>query len=157
MFRSHLSRPFTAIYMLISSALLFISFIAIGQPKADSLNIPVFRDYKGISLGMTVEQTHKKLGTPQYKEEKIESYTISENEIVSIFYDDQHKIIALTIEYITNIKAPVPKTILGMDITPKADGSISEMIRYPKAGYWVSYMRTAGNEPTITIAMQGYK
>jgi len=27
-------------------------------------------------------------------------------------------------------------------------------VRYPKAGYWVSYNRTAGNSPMITITMQ---
>jgi hypothetical protein len=157
MFRSHLSGFFRSIYLLIGLALLFISSIAIAQQKVDSLNIPVFRDYKGISLGMPVGQARKKLGAPQYKGEKLESYTISENEIVSIFYDDQDKIIALTIDYINTIKAPAPKAVLGRDITPKADGSMSEMIRYPKAGYWVSYLRTAGDEPMITITMQGYK
>jgi len=157
MFRSHLSRTLTEIYMIIVLAALFIPSIAIAQQKADSLNIPVFRDYKGIILGMTVEQTHKELGTPQSKEEKWEYYMVAENETAAIYYDNQDKVIAITIDYINNSKAPIPKAVLGMDITPKADGSMKELIRYPKAGYWLSYSRTTGSEPVIEITMQGYK
>jgi len=29
-----------------------------------------------------------------------------------------------------------------------------KMIRFPKAGYWLSYSRTAGNSPLITITIK---
>ena len=49
---------------------------------------------------------------------------------------------------------PTCKDVLGADEQAKPDGSLYKMMRYPKAGYWVSYSRTAGNSPTITITMQ---
>jgi hypothetical protein len=49
---------------------------------------------------------------------------------------------------------PSAKDILGSEADAKADGSKYKLVRYPKAGYWVSYSRTAGNEPTITVTMQ---
>jgi hypothetical protein len=48
---------------------------------------------------------------------------------------------------------PDPKNVVG-DLDVKADGSAYKLIRYPKAGYWVSYSRTAGKDPTTTITMQ---
>ena len=50
--------------------------------------------------------------------------------------------------------APAPKSVFGSDVAPKADGSIYRMVRYPKAGYWVSYSRTAGADPMVTVTMQ---
>ena len=49
---------------------------------------------------------------------------------------------------------PTAKDVLGADAETKADGSIHKVMRFPKAGFWVSYSRTAGNEPTVTITMQ---
>lgn len=49
---------------------------------------------------------------------------------------------------------PSAKDVLGTDADARADGSLYKMLRYPKAGYWVSYNRTAGAEPTTTITMQ---
>ena len=49
---------------------------------------------------------------------------------------------------------PTPKTVIGADIEPKPDGSMYKMIRYTKAGYWVSYNRTAGDSPMISITIQ---
>jgi hypothetical protein len=44
--------------------------------------------------------------------------------------------------------------VLGAEAGAKTDGSIYKLLRYPKAGYWVSYSRTAGSSPTTTITMQ---
>ena len=49
---------------------------------------------------------------------------------------------------------PSPKDVLGTDADKKPDGSLYKLVRYPKAGYWVSYSRTAGDSPTITVTMQ---
>ena len=43
--------------------------------------------------------------------------------------------------------------VLG-DVAPKEDGGIFKMNRYPKAGFWISYNKTAGADPMIIIAMQ---
>ncbi len=34
--------------------------------------------------------------------------------------------------------------VLGVEIIPKKNGTIYKLIRYPDAGYWVAYSRTAG-------------
>jgi len=48
---------------------------------------------------------------------------------------------------------PDPKNVVG-ELEIKTDGSAYKLVRYPKAGYWVSYSRTAGKDPTTTITMQ---
>jgi hypothetical protein len=49
---------------------------------------------------------------------------------------------------------PTCKDVLGSEAEKKDDGSVYKLVRYPKAGYWVSYSRTAGNDATVTITMQ---
>jgi len=50
--------------------------------------------------------------------------------------------------------APDAKSVLGEDVEAKADGSMYKLVRYPEAGYWVSYSRTAGNSPLVIVTMQ---
>ena len=46
------------------------------------------------------------------------------------------------------------KQILGSDLEAKADGSVYKMVRFPKAGYWLSYNRTGGAAPMTSITLQ---
>jgi hypothetical protein len=62
---------------------------------------------------------------------------------------------AISIDFMSGASAvPTAKEVLGTEPEAKADGSVYKMLRYPKAGYWVSYSRTAGSSPTTTITMQ---
>jgi hypothetical protein len=62
---------------------------------------------------------------------------------------------AISIDFMSGSNGiPTAKEVLGTDADAKADGSIYKLLRYTKAGYWVSYSRTAGSSPTTTITMQ---
>ena len=78
----------------------------------------------------------------------------SENESAQVFYDDKQLVYAISIDYTGKEAAPAPIDILGQDVTPKADGSIYQMQQYSDAGYWVSYNRTTGDSPVVTVTMQ---
>ena len=47
-----------------------------------------------------------------------------------------------------------PQQVFGADVETQADGSKHRLVRYPKAGYWVSYSRTAGDTPIISVTIQ---
>jgi hypothetical protein len=44
-----------------------------------------------------------------------------------------------------------------LNIKAEADGSIRKLVRYLKAGYWVSYNHVGGDEPMTTVTMQKIK
>ena len=50
--------------------------------------------------------------------------------------------------------APEPKLIIGSDADKKDDGSLYKMVRFPKAGCWVSYLRTNGDSPMTIVTLQ---
>jgi hypothetical protein len=82
-------------------------------------------------------------------------YMFSDTESVQFYYDADKLVNAIMITYTGDLtKAPTAKDIFGEDVEARPDGGISKMVRYPKAGYWISYNRTAGDDAIVSIAMQ---
>jgi hypothetical protein len=126
---------------------------AVAQPKGE--DEPLFNEYKGVRIGMTTDEARAKLGVPQDKGDDQDFFVFNEKESAQIFYDKAHKTYAISINYLgTGSSTPEPKAVLGSDLQAKPDGSMHKMVRYPKAGYWVSYSRTAGSDPLITVTLQ---
>jgi len=121
---------------------------------AATANVPVFTDYRGIKIGMTAEEVRAKLDGLK-KDDRQDFLVFSEREYAQIYYNDAGKVTAISIDYFgDNSNAPSPDAVLGAALKAKADGSMYQMNRYPRAGYWVSYNRTAGEKPIVTITMQ---
>ena len=129
---------------------------AIDKSASDSAtaNAPVFTDYRGVKIGMTAAEVRAKLEGLK-KGERQDFLVFSERESAQIYYDDQGKVIAVSIDYFgDDSNPPSPDTVLGAAPQAKADGSLYQLNRYTGAGYWVSYNRTAGEKPIVTVTMQ---
>jgi hypothetical protein len=116
---------------------------------------PIFAEFKGVRIGMTTDEARKKLGSPRDKSDEQDFYVFNDTQAVQVFYDKTAKVTAISIDYLSGATGiPTPKEVLGSEADTKADGSVYKMVRYPKAGYWVSFSRTAGSSPTTTVTMQ---
>ncbi len=113
-----------------------------------------FNEYRGVQLGMVSEEVRKKLGAPKDKGEEQDFYVFDETETAQIVYDKAHKVVTISADFMNTNKALSARQVLGADVEAKADGSVYKMVRYTKAGYWLSYNRTGGNSPLITITLQ---
>jgi hypothetical protein len=138
-----------------------ISLMAIGaasaQPraKAQTEDKPLFAEFRGVNIGMPAEEVRKKLGGPRDKGDDLDLYVFNDTQAVQVYYDKAKTVSAISIDFMTGATGiPSPKDVVGADPDARPDGSSYKMVRYPKAGYWVSYSKTAGNSPTITITMQ---
>jgi hypothetical protein len=117
-------------------------------------NMPLFDDYRGVTIGMTADDVRSKLNNIK-KGAGQDLLTFSDHESAQIYYDDKGKVTAISIDYLgDNSGAPMPEAVLGTAIEAKPDGSMYQLNRYSDAGYWVSYNRTAGAKPIVTITMQ---
>ena len=122
--------------------------------NAAKANVPVFTEYRGVTIGMSAEEVRAKLDRIQ-KGDSQDLLTFSESESAQIYYDDKGKVTAISIDYFGgNSNAPSPDAVLGASLEAKPNGSMYQLKRYPEAGYWVSYNRTAGDKPIVTITMQ---
>jgi hypothetical protein len=121
----------------------------------DPENQPTFSEFKGVRLGMTADAARKKLGNPRDKSPEMDLYVFNDTQAVQVYYDKAGAVTAISIDFMSGANAiPSAKEVLGAEAEAKTDGSVYKLLRYPKAGYWVSYSRTAGSTPTTTITMQ---
>ena len=149
-------RLLTAVFFLTALAVLVPS-VSTAQRRNSGADdeTPVFKEYRGVQIGMTTEDARKKLGNPKDKGDEQDFYVFSERETAQIVYDKAHKVTILSVDFSAGAPdVPTPRSVIGSDIEPKPDGSMYKMVRYTKAGYWVSYNRTAGDSPMVSITIQ---
>jgi len=115
----------------------------------------LFKEYRGVQLGMTADEVRKKLGAPKDKGDEQDFFMFGDNETAQIVYDQTHKVVTISADF-TNAAPTVPtiKQVFGNEVEAKADGSIYKMVRFPKAGYWLSYNKSSGTSPLTTITIQ---
>lgn len=142
--------------ILVGTALSFLGApSANAQRKANEDDTAAFHDYRGVQLGMPADEVRKKLGEPKDKGDEQDFYIFSETETAQIVYDKTHKVITISADFLTaDTTVPTAKQILGAEVEAKADGSVYRMVRFPKAGYWLSYNRTGGASPLTTVTLQ---
>jgi hypothetical protein len=117
---------------------------------------PVFAEYRGIQIGWLADEVRKKLGNPADKGDEQDLFVFGEKETCQVIYDKAtRKVTAISVDFMNGASSPItPQQVFGSDIETKPDGSKYRLVRYPKAGYWVSYNKTAGDTPMITITIQ---
>ena|SRR5215213_9845567 len=115
---------------------------------------PVFHEYRGVKIGWIADEVRKKLGSPANKGEEQDFFMFGEKETCQVMYD-KGQVSAISVDFMNGAKEIItPQQVFGADIDAKPDGSKYKLVRYPKAGYWVSYSRTAGDTPIITVTIQ---
>ena len=118
---------------------------------------PVLTNYKDVKIGMTDKEVRDKLGKAEIDDKDGFFYRFSDDEFAQIRLDNDKKVRLLAVTYSgENKNAPKYTDVFGADakIEAKPDGSVYKLIRYPEAGYWVAYSRTAGDKPSVTVTMQ---
>ena len=129
------------------------SITSLGQRQKTS-DEPLFSEFKGVRIGTPAEEARKKLGSPTNKADDQDLY-VSDTQLVQVYYDKAKTVSAISIDFSSGATGiPTAKDVIGGEPETKADGSAYKMLRYPKLGYWVSYSRTAGASPTITVTIQ---
>ena len=115
---------------------------------------PVFQEYRGVKIGWLADEVRKKLGSPANKGDEQDFYVFGEKETAQVLYD-KGQVMAISVDFTNGAKEVItPQQVFGSDFEAKPDGSKYKLVRYPKAGYWVSYSRTAGDTPIITVTIQ---
>ena len=126
-----------------------------GEATQKADDAPCFSEYKGVQIGMSIDESRQKLGAPKEKADEIDIYNFNDHEAAQIYYDNvTKKVTAISVDYLGETSAPECKKVTGSEADARADGSKFKLVRYPKQGYWVSYNRTAGQSPIITVTMQ---
>src|SRR5215213_2138565 len=83
-------RPIELVFFAIGVTLLLMFAIAAnGQTGHSQLQQPLYREYRGVRLGMTAEEARAKLGVPAMMSDEQDFYVFSANETAQIVYADK--------------------------------------------------------------------
>jgi hypothetical protein len=160
---THLSRSFR-MSLLKPVLLLAAGLTLVGSSSAQTARnraggpaeeAPILHEYRGIQIGSVTDEVRKKLGTPADKGDEQDFFVFSEKETAQVLYDKEHKVITISVDFSNGASGVLtPQQVFGTDIEAKPDGSKYKLVRYPKAGYWLSYNRTTGNAPLVSVTLQ---
>jgi hypothetical protein len=141
---------------LVSLALSVAGSTSSGQTqKAAAEPDPLFKEYRGVQIGWLADDVRKKLGSPANKADDQDFYTFGEKETVQFLYDKSNKVTTISVDFSNGASGVLtPQQVFGSEIEAKADGSKYKLVRYPKVGYWISYNRTAGDSPLVSVTIQ---
>jgi hypothetical protein len=129
--------------------LLLLAAIAYGQTTS-------FREYRGVRLGMSATEARAKLGTPALQSDEQDYYVVSANESAQIQYKEQ-KVFMISTDYTDGVGAPDYRSVVGEGLLQRPDGSVFRMVRNDSERFWVSYNKSAGVVPVVTITIGAYK
>lgn len=147
------NRPIELVYFAIGIILLLILAIVVkGQARPSQVQQPLFREYRGVRLGMTAEEARAKLGVPAMKSDEQDFYVFSANETAQIVYVEQ-KVVTISTDYTGGIGAPDYKSVVGEGPLQRPDGSLFRMVLYDSERFWVSYNKSASEVPVVTITI----
>jgi hypothetical protein len=136
-------------FLLGALLLLFLGMIAKGQQ-------PLYKEYRGVRLGMTAAETRAKLGEPAMKSDEQDFYVVSANETVQIAYIGQ-KVVTISTDYVGGVDAPDYRSVVGEGLLEKPDGSLFRMVMYNSERFWVTYNKSTSAVPLVTITIGAFK
>lgn len=159
--------PFVEIIFLAMGVivLLLLGVIASGQTKSEAKKVerghsqiqqPLYREYRGVRLGMTAAEARAKLGEPAMKSDEQDFYVFSTNETAQIVYSAQ-KVVTISADYVGGVGAPDYKSVVGEGLLQRPDGSLFRMVLYDSERFWVSYNKSASVAPMVTITIGAMK
>jgi hypothetical protein len=150
-------------YLLIGAILLLLlAVVAKGQSESTTLKAvrtnsqvqqSLYREYRGVRLGMTAAETRAKLGEPAMKSDDQDFYIFSINETAQIVYAAQ-KVVTISTDYSGGVGAPDYRSVVGEGLLlQRPDGSLFRMVMYNSERLWVSYNKSASVAPIVTITI----
>ena len=160
----------TELVFFLIGALLIVVFAAVlarGQsaapplPRANAhaqVQQPLYREYRGVHLGMTAAEVRAKLGEPALKSDEQDFYIISPTETAQFAYDAALKVVTISTDYTSGAGAPDYKNVVGEGVLlERPNGSLFRMVMYDSERFWVSYSKSATIPIIVTITISAYK
>lgn len=136
-------------YLLIGALLLLLLGAIVARGQAQQ---PLYREYRGVRLGMTATEARAKLGDPAMKSDDQDFYVFTTNETTQIVYENQ-KVVTISTDYTNGAGAPDYRLVVGEGLLTRPDGSVFRMVMHRPQGLWVSYNKSASVVPVVTVTI----
>ena len=113
---------------------------------------PTRGSYRGVMIGMSMAEARAKMGEAKEQSADQDYYVYDKAQMVQVLYE-KDIVKAVSATYTIASAAPTPLQVFGEDAEVAADGGVNKMVKYPKLGYWISYLRTGGADQLVMITV----
>ena len=109
---------------------------------AKAFPVPAMTEFRKAGIGIAADDLKKAWGKPQVEDDTGFIYEFSEKEMAQVAINGDKKVDAIAVTFRDGTGAPKAEEVFGPHekIERKENGSVFHMVRYPEAGYWVSYL-----------------
>jgi hypothetical protein len=119
---------------------------------------PFVSDLKGVKVGMTKKEVEGVLGRARVSDDAGMYYSFSDTQSAQIGLDSEGKVRTIALLFSEGDKHAMSYTDVfgpGTPPAPDANGNVYQMVRYPSAGFWISYSLTnTADSPMTVITMR---
>jgi hypothetical protein len=132
--------------------------VSANQPKpatsaAKTILVPAMTDFRKAGIGTTTDDLKKAWGKPELEDRDGFLYDLADGQTAQVAIDGDGKVTAIAVTFRDGTGAPKAEEVFGPNekIEVKEDGALFHMVRYPDAGYWVSYSSQGSGKPVILM------
>ena len=128
----------------------------VTQAAKPDASMPVLKEYKQLAIGMTADDVEEKWGKAKVKDKDGFLYELTDSQTAQVRIDPEKKVSAIAIMFMKKAEAPSLVEIFGEGAKPDTEqnGTVYKLVRYPQAGYWISYYAGAGDDAMATLTIQ---
>lgn len=133
--------------------------VAANQPKpaaatgatTTTIRTPAMTEFRKAGIGTLADDLKEAWGKPEVEDATGFIFEFSDEEMAQIAIDTDKKVDTIAVTFRKGTGAPKAEEVFGPSekIERKPDGSLFHMVRYPEAGYWVSYLSQGEGKPVI--------
>ena len=118
---------------------------------AKTIPMPAMAEFRKASIGISSDDLKKAWGKPEVEDNTGFIYEFSEKEMAQVVITPDKKVDAIAVTFRDGTGAPKAEDVFGPaeKIEKKENGTVYHMVRYPEAGYWVSYLSQGEGKPVI--------
>ena len=116
-----------------------------------AIRTPAMAEFRKAGIGTAAADLKQAWGKPELEDKTGFIYQFSDKEMAQIALDAEQKVDTIAVTFQDGTGAPKPEEVFGPKekIERKEGGGLFHMVRYPEAGYWVSYFSQGDGKAVI--------
>ena len=122
-----------------------------ASAAAKAVPVPAMTEFRKVAVGTTADGVKQAWGKAEVEDATGFIYNFSPKEMAQVALDADKKVDTIAVTFQDGTGAPKAADVFGPKekVERKENGSIFHMVRYPEAGYWVSYFSQGEGKAVI--------
>lgn len=127
-----------------------------SSAPAKKSSMPAMTAFRNVSIGMSADEVKESWGKAKIEDKDGFLYELSDSETAQVRIGPDQKVMTIAITFADGKGAPTLTEVFGEGAAAdnSQNGTVYKMVRYPDAGYWVSYFVGSGENAITTLTIQ---